>query len=312
MRITTSFAYDAAVSNLQNRQQSLSQSQEQLTSGLRVLRASDDPAAAARAERARAASARADGEQRALGASRNAMQMTESTLGHAGELVQQARELLLSAGNATQTGAERKIIGEALRGLRNDLFALSNRVDGSGGGRGRYLFGGQGSDMPPLQDTPAGVVYIGTGGTQNVASGESTPLAIDGQATWLGTTDPADASATISVFSALDKMIAALQTPGQTSAQVAQTISTGLTELDATAGTLSSWRSRAGESLNRIDAISGRLSGQKLDAERERSAAEDLDMVAAISDFQNRQTGYDAALKSYSIVQRLSLFDYLR
>jgi len=308
MRITTSFAYDTAVSNLQKRQQGLSSSQEQLTSGLRVLRASDDPAAAARAERARAAGARADGELRALDASRTAMQMTEGTLGGAGELVQQARELLLSAGNATRTDAERNIIGEALRGLRNDLFALSNRGDGSG----RYLFGGQGSDGPPLQDTATGVVYVGTGGTQSVASGESTPLAIDGQAAWLGTPDPANATATISVFSALDKMITALQTAGQTSAQVAQTISTGLTELDATAGTLSSWRSRAGEALNRIDAISGRLSGEKLDAERARSAAEDLDLVAAISDFQNRQTGYDAALKSYSIVQRLSLFDYLR
>ena len=34
-------------------------------------------------------------------------------------------------------------------------------------------------------------------------------------------------------------------------------------------------------------------------------------MVKAISDFQNQQTGYDAALKTYSTVQRLSLFEYL-
>ena len=34
-------------------------------------------------------------------------------------------------------------------------------------------------------------------------------------------------------------------------------------------------------------------------------------MVQAISDFQNQQTGYDAALKAYSMVQRLSLFQYL-
>ena len=31
----------------------------------------------------------------------------------------------------------------------------------------------------------------------------------------------------------------------------------------------------------------------------------------AISDFQNQQTGYDAALKTYSMVQRMSLFQYL-
>ena len=34
-------------------------------------------------------------------------------------------------------------------------------------------------------------------------------------------------------------------------------------------------------------------------------------MLQAISDFQNRQTGYDAALKTYSIVQKMSLFDHI-
>ena len=34
-------------------------------------------------------------------------------------------------------------------------------------------------------------------------------------------------------------------------------------------------------------------------------------MVAALSQFQNKQSGYDAALKSYSMVQRMSLFQYL-
>ena len=46
-------------------------------------------------------------------------------------------------------------------------------------------------------------------------------------------------------------------------------------------------------------------------AQTERSAAEDLDMVEAISEFQGKQTGYDAALKTYSMVQRLSLFQYI-
>ena len=49
---------------------------------------------------------------------------------------------------------------------------------------------------------------------------------------------------------------------------------------------------------------------QKLASQTERSNAEDLDMVQAISDFQNKQSGYDAALKSYAMVQRLSLFQY--
>ena len=72
------------------------------------------------------------------------------------------------------------------------------------------------------------------------------------------------------------------------------------------------WEIRPGETLNRLDRLGSRLAQEKLDAQQARSEAEDLDMVQAISDFQNRQSGYDAALQTYSIVQRMSLFDYLR
>ena len=86
----------------------------------------------------------------------------------------------------------------------------------------------------------------------------------------------------------------------------------GLRDLDAAMDHLMSHRARLGEALGRADAAELRLSQSALAAQTARSGAEDLDMVQAISDFQNRQTGYDAALKTYSIVQRMSLFDYLR
>jgi len=51
-------------------------------------------------------------------------------------------------------------------------------------------------------------------------------------------------------------------------------------------------------------------SALKLSSQTERSNAEDLDTTQANSDFSNQQTGYDAALEAYSMVQRLSLFNY--
>jgi len=308
MRITSSNAFETSVTQLQRRQQALSLAQEQLTSGKRVQRGSDDPAAAARSERALAAEARADSNQRALDVSRNAMQLTESALGTAGELLQQARDLIVGAGNGSMTDSDRKILAESIRGLRNDLLAVANRSDGAG----RYLFGGQGSDGPPLVDAPGGVVYAGSPGEQQASAGEATPLTVDGNAAWLGTADPADLTAKLSVFTALDTVVSGLLTPGQTSAQVAQIISQGLAAVDATGGTLAAWRARAGDALNRIDGIENRLSQTKLEAQAERSKAEDLDLLSAISDVQNQKTGYDAALKMYSMVQRMSLFDYLK
>ncbi len=308
MRITSSNAYESSISQLQRRQQQLSQAQEQLTSGKRVLRPSDDPAGAARAERAMTALARHEANGRALAVSRNAMQLTESALGDAGELMQQARELVISAGNGGLNDDNRASIAQQIGGLRAQLLSIANRTDGAG----RYLFGGQGADSAPLVESASGVTYVGTAGQQQAAAGESTPLTVDGRSAWLSTPDPASPGATLSVFDTLDAIVASLNTAGQTPTQIAATVGSGLKEIDATSGTLLSWRARAGEALNRIDGIEQRLGQAKLDSQRERSDAEDLDMVAAISDFQNRQTGYDAALKTYSLVQKMSLFDYIR
>ena len=308
MRITSANAFEASLTNLQRRQESLTTSQEQLTSGKRILKPSDDPAGAAQAERALAAEQRSNAQMRALDTSRNAMTLSEGALGDAGELMQQARELLVSAGGGNYTDRDRNVLAEAIRGLRDDLLAVANRGDGAG----RYLFGGQGADGSPLLDSPGGVSYNGASGQLLAASGEASPLSIDGQAAWLQAPDPANPGGTLSVFDVLDRVAGELATTGRTALQVAQGISDGLRDIDSTADNLSAWRSRTGEALNRIDGIATRLSQTKLDAQQQRSDAEDLDMLQAISDFKNRQTGYDAALKTYSIVQQMSLLQYLK
>jgi flagellar hook-associated protein 3 FlgL len=67
-----------------------------------------------------------------------------------------------------------------------------------------------------------------------------------------------------------------------------------------------------GEMLNRLDGIEVAAGGQQAGfAQTEKSNAEDLDMVEAISQFQNKQTGYEAALQSYASIQKMSLFQYI-
>ncbi len=308
MRISTASAFDNTVANLQRRQEALSEAQVQLTSGKRLQRPSDDPAGAATVERALAAATRAESQQRALDAARNSMAQSESALGEAGNIMQQARELMVAGGNGSYSDVERKTVADNLRSLRNDLLAVANRSDGAG----RYLFGGQGSDGQPMLDGPGGVTFSGIAGGMQAATGESMPMSLDGRSVWLQAPDPANPGATLSLFDALDKAISELSTPGRTAQQVADTVSTGLAGMDASMSNLSSWRSAAGEALNRADNIGDRLSQAKLSAQGQRSDAEDLDMVAAVSSVQAKQTGYDAALKTYSMVQRLSLFDYIK
>jgi flagellar hook-associated protein 3 FlgL len=407
MRITTASSYATTINNLQLRQQDLSDAQARLSSGKRVLKASDDPAAAARAERALAAEARSDASQRSVEASKVLVGQTESALGDANELLSQAREALVAAGNASYTDAERAIQANKIQGLRDQLLQVANRSDGAGS----YLFGGQGSNQPPFVDTPGGVVFRGLSGQTLTDADTALPLSSDGQAAWLSSrtgngvfvtraasnnvtnqpvkgawidpgsvNDPSQlfpvadtgyrirftsatdytvesfplatpnvattestgtfssgraidlhgtsvniagapvagdqfeitpSTPTLSVFAALDQAVATLKQPGLTGAQRAQGTSDTLRNVDANLVTLSTARSVAGEVLNRIDGVTDRLSAQKLDAKAQRSNAEDLDLVQALSDFQNKQNGYDAALKSYSAVQKLSLFQYV-
>lgn len=397
MRVTTAQTFDAGIDSLQRRQEELHRLQKQLTSLKRVERASDDPAAAARAERALARIGRAETDLRAVEASRTAMTQTESALGDATDLLQQVRETLVAAGNASYSDTERAALADRLRGLREQLLAVANRPDGAGG----YLFSGQGAASPPFVDAPGGVVFAGVPGEVQVVAGERMPITADGRAAWLSApsgngvfetravpgssgawidagrvSDPAavtgstyridfsvvggittysvlrdgaptplvnvpytsgaaitvdgqsvtvrgtpahgdgftlaPSTPSLSVFDSLDRAVAALATPARTGAQITQANQFALRDVDAAMNRLSVVRAAAGETLNRADGLEQRLVDGRLDAQTERSAAEDLDMVKAISEFQARQSGYDAALKTYSMVQRLSLFEYLR
>ena len=77
-RVGTATQYDSAVRNISARHTALSNLQENLTSGKRVVRASDDPVAAAQAERALTRIARIQTEQRALDVQRNASRRWET------------------------------------------------------------------------------------------------------------------------------------------------------------------------------------------------------------------------------------------
>jgi len=402
MRLSTANLYDTSIANLQRRQQSLAQQQEQLTSGKRVQLASDDPTGAARAERALAAIGRVDANQRALEASRNSMTLAESALGDANELLQQARETMVAAGNASYSDAERLGLANKLQGIRDQLLTVANRPDGAGG----YVFSGQGSANPPFLDQPGGVTYVGVPGTVQTGNMDKFQLTVDGRAAWEqsrsgnGTFDtdanptrfdptpaatawidsgrvtdptkltgqnyrvdiagtapaqtytvtntdtgtgvssgtyssgqaiafdgisvtvsgtPADgdnfsiapATNSLKVFDVLDRAIAELKTPSRNGAQIQQSNTGRIRDLDDVMGTLQSARSQVGEQLNNLDGTETRLAALKQYSTEEKSAAEDLDMVQGISDFQNQQTGYDTALKTYAMVQRMSLFQYI-
>ena len=123
MRVSTANRYETAVDSLQRRQQDMAESQTQMTSGKRINRPSDDPTGAARAERAFISQQRIQSDQRSVNVSRNAMTLTESALGQAGDVLQNLRETLVAAGNGSYTPAERANQAAQLMQYRSQLMA---------------------------------------------------------------------------------------------------------------------------------------------------------------------------------------------
>lgn len=306
LRINTATQFEQSIANLQKRQRDLVETQDQLTSGKRIAKASDDPTAAAVAERALAAQSRVEVSERALQASRNIVNQAESALGDANDLLQRFRELTVQLGNGSYGTTDRNQLLVEMQGLRDQVLQVANRVDSSG----RPLFAGQGSVQLPFIDKPGGVVYEGTSGSIQTATTEGLPISVDGEQTWMLIREGAT-SERKSVFSVMDSLLKDLGPSSATGMTGAVAVETALADIDASMSNISAARARLGGLMNQTDGIEQRLAAAKVAAQAERSNAEDLDLVQAISEFQTRQTSYDAALKAYSMVQKLSLFDYI-
>lgn len=113
-----------------------------------------------------------------------------------------------------------------------------------------------------------------------------------------------------SLFSTLDNAIRDIGSATNKNAAF-QAVSQALANIDIGMGRISAVRGQAGDLLNRADSISSDQEKRSIQLESDRSKAVDLDLVKGFSDFQNQQTGYQAALQSYAQVQKLSLFNYL-
>lgn len=180
MRTGSANANHTAVQTLAARQARIEQLQEQVSSGRRIQRVSDDPAAAARAERSRNALSRIAADQRGLQDQRNALQLAEAALGRSVDLLQRARELLVQSQNGTLGARDRLSIATELAGLREQLLAEANQRDANG----VALFGGLSTRAEAFVQGAGGVAFTGEAG-QALATASAVPGAMDGSRVWM-------------------------------------------------------------------------------------------------------------------------------
>lgn len=317
-RVSTANSYDRTLHNIGQRSSELSKSQEHNSSGKRVLRASDDAVAATLAERARSRQLRNESDLRALEASRTALTQVESALGDGIELTQQARELIVQAGNSTLSATDRGILANQIDGLRDQLLEVANRKDTSG----LTLFGGLGGGNKPF-DEKGGIApdeeinFYGQNG-QYLPTENALPKAVDGSVAWLvGVTSNVSMPAAkttgqpVYLFDVLEETAKQLRDPALTAADQKTLVGAALADVDQGLENMRMVRGQAGQWLNRADSMESLFQDRDLFHEQEISDLTDLDPVKGYSEFQTQQLALNAALQSYAQVQKKSLFQYM-
>ncbi|MEZ5661383.1 MAG: flagellar hook-associated protein FlgL [Burkholderiaceae bacterium] len=304
-RISTSQVAARAVELILDRQRGLSDLQQTISTGRKMQRISDDPAAASQAERTRSEIASNTVESRMIGFARLRLAQIEGALGDGQAIMQRARDLMLAANNDTYSDNDRAKFAAELGGLREELFTLANRGDGLGS----YLFGGNGSRTAPFTDDGVAVSYVADPGAQNTGSEGRFSTSIDGRSLF-ETVDNLGAVKT--VFQALDDTIASLQDPANATPDLHTAIADQMRILDRGLERFGTARALAGHQMNAIDRAEQDLDRGEVAARERLSELVDADLAQAISDLAQQQTQLDAAMQTYVKISGRSLFDYIR
>jgi len=182
MRISTSMIYNSGVSTINDKTSAMLHTQQQVSSGRRVVTPSDDPVAAARAlDVSQAQSVNAQ-QGTNLDNTKSSLGLEESQLSGVNDVLTRVRELIVQAGNSNLSANDRRSIATELRSNYDQLQGLANSSDGNG----NYLFSGyMGSTIPfggtvdTLNQAPGNEVsYFGDSGQRTLQVSATRQIAI--------------------------------------------------------------------------------------------------------------------------------------
>lgn len=163
MRISTQTIYAQNMRALNRQQSELLHVGQQVSSGRRVVRPSDDPQAASRAVQVGQSQAITSQYTDTRVSARNALSMEESVLNSISDAVTSAKTLIIEGANGTLSDADRASVASQLRSVYETVLGQANATDGNG----RYLFGGhQTRSAPFVKDASGQVDYVGDAHTR--------------------------------------------------------------------------------------------------------------------------------------------------
>jgi flagellar hook-associated protein 3 FlgL len=299
MRITEGIISGRNLADLQRANAAVAKASQQVSTGNRLSRPSDDPQAVQKALNLRGDLAATAQYMDTASASQGWAQATDDALSDINEVLQRAREAVVQGGNGTMSQKDRNDIATQIDQLIGQAKASGNATFD-----GQYIFAGQKTDTAPY-DPDGADTFNGDTGSIIRTIGPGVSVQLNGS---LGSVlgNGSDGKA----LQVLRDIAAHLR--GGTAADTNALRTSDLSAIDASMADVSTARAEAGALSNRLTTAANRLTDLQTSTEKVRSGVEYVDLAEAISQLSSQQAVYQAALQATgSSLSQRTLMDFL-
>ena len=297
---------DTFLASLAALQKRMAATQDQLSSGVRVNKPSDDPSAVRDIVQFEFSISGVKQTVNNLSSVKGEVDTADAVLQSAGTLIDQARQLGTQGANATQTAAMRSALAPQVQHVLEQLVSLSRTTY-----QGNYVFSGDQTASPAYA-----VNASSPNGVDRLLNSPSTRLAQDVNGITFAVSltagqifdhrNPDDSLASDNVFAALHQLQLALSNNDQSG------IISALGTLATAQDYMEQLHSFYGATQNRITNSLDVAQKLQIQWETALSQVKDTDIAAATTSLASANLSQQAALQAQAAVRRSSLFDYLK
>jgi len=304
IRVTPRLLVDRILHNLSAQTRSILNLQEQLSTGQKVNRPSDNPLAARRAVAAQTIIAQNDQYLANITAMRPHLSETESSVLTVVDTLQRARELALTGSSTTNSQLQRDQIATEVNQLLESVLAEGNHIT-----NGRYIFGGTRTLNRPFVETRdaaeeiVSVAYEGNDEQFRIEVSEG--IRLPGNETGRTVFQQTSAS-TADIFQSLIDLRDNLRA-GNINA-----LETRLDEFNRAQDQLLVSTARLGTVQKRLDQTESKLEDISVQMQQVVSDNIDADFAEVMVNLNSQTNAYQAALNASARVIQPSLLDYIR
>jgi flagellar hook-associated protein 3 FlgL len=285
------------LASLQASQQNEQNGVQQVSTGRRVNKPSDDPAAVAALVNNNAQFSEDAQFQVNLNDLQAKYQLADSAMNTAVQLMTSAISLGAEGASGTLTAANRQTIAAQVAGLQQQMLALANTSY-----QGAYIFAGTKVTAAPFSQNPlapSGVTYNGNTAVTSVqiSEGQSIQTNLPG--------DQIFTNASGNVFGALNDLANSLNS--------GTGIEAANTEVQNAFHQLTAQRVFYGDALNQVQSKENFLSQDKLNLSQQQTSLVGADMAQAITNLSQAQVTQQATLSATAQVLNLpTLLNYIK